>query len=697
VGKFDEQLAADFSDRPTAASPTARHRQSRAAEQPPHASMIHRVRRFLRSSSVPEKWTRPAGAVALAEGCTELAAWQHGVALGHDAVPAARAALILILAGMVLLLRHRRPAAAASAARVGERACGLMAVALAVAPAAEGYGMPAVLAFNGGTLGAALLVLDARRNGVSLAQLCCIPAALASMLALLQCLYGACVSSPTHAIAFLAAAGGIMCMHPRLQPVAALASNGSGGFVLRRLLPMVLAILIAGGWLRVAGQDAGMYGTGLGTSLVVTLIVACTIALFWWCAWEIDRIDASRLRAEEDLRSLNAELELRVAERTAQLQAANRELKNEIAAGKRTRAALRANQESYRFLFECNPLPLFVLDHENLRYAAVNQAAIQQYGYSREEFVGMSVERLLPPDELARTRQYLGTSPQGQNCIGIWRNLKRDGELIEVEVFHHVVRLDGRPHSIALALDITERRRTEEALRNYTARLQILSQRLLNVQEAERSWIARELHDDIGQTLTAVKLGMQSVRKSIGDAAAAARLEESIQLAARVLEQVRSVSLDLRPPLLDELGLIAALDSHIKNHAQRAGLEVHFDAEPLPQPPSPEVATACFRVVQEALTNVMRHAQASHVWIKLRLQDGALRLRVVDDGKGYDPEATRRQALKGKSIGLLSMSERATLIGGQCDIVSSPGTGTSVRASFPLRPPAEPDHSGESA
>ena len=176
------------------------------------------------------------------------------------------------------------------------------------------------------------------------------------------------------------------------------------------------------------------------------------------------------------------------------------------------------------------------------------------------------------------------------------------------------------------------------------------------------------------------------MRTAVKDAKVVARLEDTIQMTAQVLEQVRSLSLDLRPPLLDELGLVAALDSHIRKHAYRTSLEVHFDAEALPVRLPSEVATACFRVVQEALTNVMRHAEANHVWISLKLQDDALRLRVTDDGKGYDAEVTHRQTLKGKSIGLLSMTERATLIGGRCEIVSSPGTGTSVRASFPLGP-----------
>jgi signal transduction histidine kinase len=153
------------------------------------------------------------------------------------------------------------------------------------------------------------------------------------------------------------------------------------------------------------------------------------------------------------------------------------------------------------------------------------------------------------------------------------------------------------------------------------------------------------------------------------------------------LEQVRTLSLDLRPPVLDELGLTAALDAHVKGFAYRTKLSAKFAAGNMVVRPSKETEIACFRVTQEALTNVMRHAKAGHVSVRLVQSDGVLGLEIKDDGVGFDLEATRRQALAGKSIGLLSMAERVTLVGGQFDIYSSPGKGTVLRAEFPLGGP----------
>lgn len=621
-----------------------------------------------------------------------------------DSKSAPLLALAWMLSGTALAFCHSL--ASMWRARSVRCACSVALVGIAALSIVRPGSMPISFTLNIAMLGTALLLINVQRRGVSFAQVLTIPVVVGSLLTLVECLYGVAAQTHTHdmlvteihsASVFIIIAAGILLVHREQQPMATWLSNGIGGFVLRRLQPAVLVILVAGGWLRIAGEKAGLYETEIGTALAVMFVALGTAIMFWCAARKVDQLDAARAQTEEALCRLNAELERRVAERTAELEAANRTLMDEIEAGNLARAALRAKEQSYRFLFESNPVPLCVFDHETLCYVEANPALLKQYGYSRDEFIGMKVDRILPADELARKQDYLDTGPSGQNSVGRWRNLKKDGTPIDVEVFHHVVLLDGRPHSIALAVDVTERSKAEEALQNYTGRLQILSQQLLNVQEAERCRIARELHDDIGQTLTAVKLGVQSVRAALKDETAAARLEDTIQLTAQVLEQVRSLSLDLRPPLLDELGLVAALDSHIRKHASRAGLQVHFNAKSLPVRPPSVVATACFRVVQEALTNVMRHAQASSVWISLKLEDRALRVRVTDDGRGYDPETTRQQALKGKSIGLLSMMERATLIGGWCEIVSSPGTGTSVRASFPLNQSIDHHRSGEVA
>lgn len=234
----------------------------------------------------------------------------------------------------------------------------------------------------------------------------------------------------------------------------------------------------------------------------------------------------------------------------------------------------------------------------------------------------------------------------------------------------------GRPVRVyGTNADVTERKRAEEELARRTRQLESLSRQLIEAQEAERRAIARELHDDFGQVLTALKLTLQ--RRERDDA-------ESIALVDGAIARMRDLAQDLRPPVLDELGLEASLRWYVEREAKRAGLNFHLALVPLQQRPEATVEITCFRVVQEALTNVIRHARARQIAVELGTADGALVLVVRDDGQGFDVLAARARAARGESQGLLSMRERVALAGGELEIESAPGLGTSVRARIPL-------------
>jgi len=212
-------------------------------------------------------------------------------------------------------------------------------------------------------------------------------------------------------------------------------------------------------------------------------------------------------------------------------------------------------------------------------------------------------------------------------------------------------------------VDVTRRKRAEAELRT-------LSHRLINAQEAERRAVARELHDDFGQVLTAVKLNL--MRKEQDPA-------ESIALVDGAIARMHDLAQDLRPPLLDNLGLAASLRSYAEREARRAGLDLDLDIAPLQRRFPPTVETTCFRVVQEALTNVIRHAGAKRILVRLGMQGEVLRVEVRDDGRGFDPRAN---ALRAESQGLVGMRERVDLAGGELRVESSPGQGTVVIAQF---------------
>jgi signal transduction histidine kinase len=228
-----------------------------------------------------------------------------------------------------------------------------------------------------------------------------------------------------------------------------------------------------------------------------------------------------------------------------------------------------------------------------------------------------------------------------------------------------------------------ERGRLDEAVRANREQLKALSRRLLTAQEEERRRLAVELHDELGQVLTAVKINLASLQCPAGAATAPANLRDTIASVDKAMERVRDLALDLRPSVLDDLGLAAAVRWYGDRFARTMHIDTHLSIDAVPKL-SPELETACFRVAQEALTNVARHAQARNVWVDLHLVGDALDLRIRDDGVGFDARVARERAIGGASMGLLGMQERVSLAGGVYELSTGPGRGTEVKACLPL-------------
>jgi PAS domain S-box-containing protein len=244
---------------------------------------------------------------------------------------------------------------------------------------------------------------------------------------------------------------------------------------------------------------------------------------------------------------------------------------------------------------------------------------------------------------------------------------------------------DDKPlRMIGTHSDITERKKTELALREKTNQLHMLSRRILETQETERRRVAHELHDELGQALTAIKINLQ-MRERLQKHSPDELNTENLRIVDDALQQVRRLALALRPSMLDDLGLLPALRWMAEQSSARSGFTVEFHTSMPEVRLAPEIETACFRIVQESLTNIARHAQAQLVQIELHRTCDALMLCVRDDGCGFDLAAMRGRAVAGGSIGVLGMQERAELIGGQLDIESTPGQGSTVRLRCPLR------------
>jgi signal transduction histidine kinase len=238
------------------------------------------------------------------------------------------------------------------------------------------------------------------------------------------------------------------------------------------------------------------------------------------------------------------------------------------------------------------------------------------------------------------------------------------------------------PHAMALALDITKRNQAERELDESRARLQALSRQLLAAQEDERRRVAREVHDELGQALTGIKIGLSALRnRSIRKASIETdRKMEGVNAAIDgAIEAVRRIVLRLRPGVLDNLGPLAALEYEVQEFTQQAGLPVRLVLPTEPIDLDAECSTTLYRTVQEALTNVLRHANAKSVAVGLRVLPDALVLQVTDDGCGIAEHELRNP----RSMGILGMRERAMSCGGTLEVRRADGGGTDVVLTVP--------------
>lgn len=229
-----------------------------------------------------------------------------------------------------------------------------------------------------------------------------------------------------------------------------------------------------------------------------------------------------------------------------------------------------------------------------------------------------------------------------------------------------------------LRLEVEERKRAEEKTRASEAQLRALSQEVISIQERERARFSRELHDELGQTLTAVKLSLDAIRRRVSGEAAEA-MEETSQLLADSIKLVRGIATELRPYLLDQLGLEAAIQWSVDRYRGKTDIDWQFEStDGFPRFPLP-IEAACFRIAQEAMTNAVRHGHANRITVGCHTGADSVRVTVLDDGVGF-VESNEPTSLHG--LGLLGMKERAAALGGKLRIESRTGAGTLVEVTF---------------
>lgn len=350
-----------------------------------------------------------------------------------------------------------------------------------------------------------------------------------------------------------------------------------------------------------------------------------------------------------------------------------------VGAGSRTGGTLGDSDSVYRSIFEAAPDGVVVVDGDGVIVEA-NPALETLFGYDEEELVGSPVEILVPDGARAlhaghRSRYTQEPHPRPMGVGLHLRGRRKDGVEVPVEISLSPLPRDGRPWVIASVRDITERQR----LRDFGAGA-------LRASEEERQRIARELHDDTAQRLAALLVRLRLLERFGGESEwreAVGNVREELKACA---EGVRRIARGLRPPELEDAGVVVALRSHLRTLGSGVDMAVDLDAEPVDSLLSLDGKLVLYRVIQEAVSNAVRHSRGTRVEIRLKAGESRIEAVVEDDGVGFLPDAVQRNdqgSLEG--LGLVGMEERAVMVGGHVDIDSRPGEGTRVTVILPIQ------------
>lgn len=357
---------------------------------------------------------------------------------------------------------------------------------------------------------------------------------------------------------------------------------------------------------------------------------------------------------------------------------------------RRTQAELGAARARYFDLYQLAPVGYCTLDAQGLIRQA-NLAAASMLGQPPAALLDQPLTAFIlsqDQDSYYLYRRRAGSAGHAPSCE--LRMKRSDGTLLWVQLAITLARnAQGGPELRVVMSDVTQHKQVESALRESVQQSRRLSRRVIEAQETERRRIAMELHDELGQALTAIKINLQVGERFQGQTPVELSAE-NVRIVDEALVQMRRLAYALRPSMLDDLGLAAALRSMAQQTAQRSGLTIRCEPDLAVQRLAPEVEIAVFRIAQEALTNIVRHAQARQVQMTLRREGGMLVLSVQDDGCGFALEDVRARAATGGSLGVLGMEERAALIGAELQITSAVGQGSRLCLRYPLQTPGEP-------
>ncbi|MCH7964041.1 MAG: PAS domain S-box protein [Bacteroidetes bacterium] len=358
----------------------------------------------------------------------------------------------------------------------------------------------------------------------------------------------------------------------------------------------------------------------------------------------------------------------------------------DITERKKAELELADSAQKYRMLFNNANDAVFVTQLSKLKlygdFIEVNEVACKKLGYTKDEFLKLSPSAIISPkfiDEFNKQTERLLTN---SHVIYELVHKAKDSKHIPVEISSHLFTYEGKPTVLSIARDITERKRVEEKLRKTGLRLRNLASHLQTIREEERTAIAREIHDELGQVLTVLKIQITLLSNKLRDDQQ--ELKDKIISISNMIddtvEKVQRITAKLRPYILDELGLIPAIEWQAQEFQSVTGIKCSFTLPNFELFLDSEKSTAIFRIFQEALTNIARHSKAKLISISIHLKAETLMLIVKDNGIGIAQEQTKDF----KSLGIIGMKERALILGGEVTVEGIPGKGTEVRVEIPL-------------
>jgi PAS domain S-box-containing protein len=335
-----------------------------------------------------------------------------------------------------------------------------------------------------------------------------------------------------------------------------------------------------------------------------------------------------------------------------------------------------------------NLLPgIFYMYDEQLSFLRWNDRLAEVSGYTNEELRGMAVLDLFRDVHRDLIRKKTTDVFVTGRCEVEAEMTTRSGGQVPFYFLGTRINHRSRPCVLGIGFDISRLKDAENQLRQSEEDLRDLASNLQNVREEERAAIAREIHDELGQQLTAIKLDVSWLdRKIAGDVVIKDRIGGVLVMLTDMIQTIRRISTQLRPSILDDLGLVEALKWQVRDFQKRTGIRIEFDAPEEPLQPDPAVTTGLFRIFQETLTNIARHAEATAVYARLFVDEELLILTITDNGKGFDTAVAKKK----KTLGLLGMKERTLMMKGVYAIDSQPGQGTSLRFNIPIHPMQQP-------